>query len=220
MRYKLSPIESYLVGVLLGDGYINRYQDHSDRIGLHTTNEQFAKEFYSGLLKLATERQYLQHHRLYGAGPSLRRYGREFYVEWYGSRVCNLAEWLIARFEQNYIQLGKKRLFAFLKGFYDSEGTYEIKPKGVHRITLYNTNTHYINLVKRVLQNLDFKINLNSTQRSGWARLYMLRITGKKSLQRFFQWIQPVPNKKPASVVLPHRNALGPKYRLARDIET
>lgn len=138
-----SPTLSYILGVLLGDGYIT--EEHgTGKISLRVTDKIFAEEFRKNLEFLGF-RPYQQ--TIYPKHPNrlplneIRAYSKNFY-KWYNSipfeEVKNIAE-------QYPVE--------FIRGFFQSEGS--ITKDG--RVFLSNKNTQTINLVRNILNRLGFR---------------------------------------------------------------
>jgi len=125
----------YIIGVLLGDGYINVYKDNY-RVGLQVKSRRFAEDFSRALGKV-------------GLHPSIwvRKRGHyvvtatsKLFVEWFAKMSLSDIRTLISK-KGSYAK-------AFIKGFYDSEGT--------TRGRMSNSKREIIQLVKSALENLGF----------------------------------------------------------------
>ena len=209
--------DCYLVGVLLGDGYIAHYDHGGYRVGLHVRSKVFADEFLAALNTLRKHRVRLLQ---YKTSPSIRAYKRniktDYYVEWHGKKVYLYFSRIIERFKLNWHnkRIGKNRLFAFLKGLFDSEGTcYYASKWNIVRLTTVNTNEDVVTLASAILTHLGFnpRVYYFSHKNPKYKVRYSIVIAKRKEIKRFIQWARPLKSKRPRSSILPQLNSLGQK---------
>jgi|TARA_B100001971_G_scaffold52574_1_gene47694 intein-encoded DNA endonuclease-like protein len=203
---RLSSELSYIYGVLIGDGYLEKSK-LSNRITLQVTDKEFAREFYNVLKNWSgfepTWRESLRvccHRTKYGNLINCRSY---FYIVRLGSKQavnfvsknlkCKTKDWNIPRCIKN---TNNKIIFAFFKGLFDSEGCAIYSPKyNKGRIDL----RMYGKQVKN-LQNLLKKVGIESTVTQGKIEkqrgMYILRILRKNSIKLFAENIGFVINRK------------------------
>jgi len=181
-----SPTLAYMLGVLEGDGCVYKVQSRRV-ISLCTIDERFAFSFYRALEEL-------------GLNPRKRLHGKYYWVEaismnffdWYKSLTLEkLGEYLKSQ----------SMIIAFLRGFYESEGSYYYKwTRRLGRkyyyeaVSIGNTNKSLLKLIKRFLEEINF--NFTWTEHKG---LYQLRMYGKEKIKKFFKTITPCIKNSPSN---------------------
>ncbi len=175
---------TYILGVLLGDGYAYK-NNYNYKIGLSVSNMIFAKSFAGAITKIGLH-PHIYQRRISQKNPnwhdqySVTTSCKIFYV-WYKK--------LSPRDILTKIRDHKSFIVAFLRGFYESEGTLA---KKYSKITLFNSNPDRITLVRNLLHELNFKTTLTSIKRPNKKeefRLYVLG--GKVAGDRFLKTIKP-----------------------------
>jgi len=134
---------SYVLGVILGDGWVRCQRNPSNyTVGLNCNDKDFAEAF----------RTALQH---IGLKPRMKFRGKQWVV-W----DCNkdFAEWskslsppTIASF-----LVSNEMVKSFIRGFYDSEGSFEVtnKKQGHRGAVFYNSNLELLLLIQSLLRNM------------------------------------------------------------------
>jgi intein-encoded DNA endonuclease-like protein len=190
---------AYILGVLKGDGYV-RYdtkKQYKYFVELRVTSEEFAKSFACYLQKIGLTpalRRYNPSIGSWGRNPiySAKAYSKKF-VEWY--KKLGLEE--IRKI------VGKNREFAaaFVRGFYESEGSYYVSKKGFPVIYISNTDLSLLLLVKDFVSSLGYHLNLNkkASLTSGGKRAYCLQ-KKSKSVSELIAVIKPCIKSEPSNI--------------------
>lgn len=177
-----SPSLSYILGVLLGDGYVTQ-RNKTRTIFLTAKDEPFCVAFYEALKEI-------------GLNPNLW----QLRTKMYRVAACSVAflDWYRELALQDIGKLVIDYSEDFVRGFYDSEGSLIIW-KGKPDIRIFNTNVGILKLVKKTLINLGFETSLLISRKQELKRktLFSLRILdGKESIKGFCQLIKPsIPRK-------------------------
>lgn len=178
----------YILGVIAGDGEVKANRKSSQYIvHLHSTERIFAETFANALKKInlhpfiRTEQpKYLNAKLQYTVTAASKRF-----VIWYVSLVAGQIEkWLDV----------KKYAAAWLKGVYESEGTWvKIKHSpNCHPIQIVNTSEEVVLLSFRALQTLgiDTRISIEKREHKG-NRDLMISYIGAKQSNRFLSLTNP-----------------------------
>jgi hypothetical protein len=185
-RKKFKPISNeflaYVIGVILGDGNVSRYL-----IRLRTTTLTFNRSFAKALDKLGVKSKTIF------ASPR----------EQWNTYVCSVefATWLkkltLKKIEK-IVTTNKKNLVAFIRGFYESEGSSK-KWYNVVYIIIANSNRKLINLLKKFITILGFKTSiLKSFDKRYNSYMYHLCVLGgTQEKLRFLNLIKPCIKSKP-----------------------
>lgn len=191
-----SPALAYILGVLLGDGWI-RYSSngkyHYD-IGLAVTDRVFAESF-----KLALEQIRLNPH-IY----TYKRHSDVHYVTAPSKLFCDWYKELTLKDIEKIIATSTMQQ-EFIRGFYESEGSAFISDRVDHRygtnhltytIKINNTNKPRLQLIQRQLQDIGFNFCLSfSGVTEAGKSYYALRITRRakhnEAIKSFFDTINP-----------------------------
>jgi intein-encoded DNA endonuclease-like protein len=138
----------YVLGVLLGDGYVD-----SEKVALNCRDKEFAEAFRNALEKI-------------GLSPTIR-FGSMWnvwacsteFTKWV--KQCNVIEFV----ERNNLES------AFLRGFYDSEGSLEDSNEeyGHKAVVFYNTNIYLLKDIKRLLDRLGIHAVISRNHKKGRA---------------------------------------------------
>jgi len=169
-----SPMLSYVLGVLLGDGSVYYHKRAGTYvICLKAKEKKFVESFRKALLQIG-----LYPSKLYFDKTcwSTRAYCLPFF-SWYKS----------LRLNQIYNMVVEHPI-EFLRGFYESEGSLN---KKTGRVTIYNTNEILLKIVAKLIKQLGFDI--------GWYKykysnrfIYSLYIRGgKKQTLHFINLLKP-----------------------------
>ena len=175
---KLTSKLAYILGVIYGDGYLLNDSSNHGVVGLAVKDEDFALMF----------KEYIE--RWSGLTATLKRKGRLYRVELYSVEAYNF----LKNFELDRLLIAPKKIqCAFLKGFYDSEGSVWIENRGKGRprirIACYNTNRTLVDLIKCLLTQLDIhhrlRIKPNNQTFKNAKLLYEIIIDRRSSVKKF-----------------------------------
>lgn len=210
-KIESSETLSYIVGVLLGDGWAGKVgKKHEYRVALQTRTLCFNRSFERALAEI-------------GLNPRTFEYkikGREttFYGTFAHSKI--FVGWFKSLEFEDIENLAKKYPIDFLRGFYESEGNYQeteseekIKigkkvrgPYVVHRVNIriVNTNKKLIMLTKDLMK----KIGFHPTTIYGVKTLapqkpqYCIAVYKKGEAGKFISLINPIIKKIPIKYIL------------------
>lgn len=141
-RPKPSKELAYVIGVLYGDGNIERHGYHYD-IKLNTIDYEFADAFSKAMAKLLDKKyekpKYIgiQRGRNYGWKVT---YSSKAFYQWYRKQNLDILK--------QYIEHNKDTVAHFLRGLYDSDGSNYMCKK----ISLYNSNIELLRYVQYLLK--------------------------------------------------------------------
>jgi len=177
---------AYILGVLKGDGWINKNK-WNYRVGLSATELNFVESFAESLKQIGLNPEITlrklpnpNHHDQY----YLEANSKEFY-NWYKGLTLNDIQTLINENTEYAI--------AFLRGFYESEGNISKASKNSYRLAIYNSDKELIEFVKQLIGGLEIPTSLYSTKRDGKKREYTIRILGRaQNIKRFLSLINPI----------------------------
>ena len=176
---------AYVLGVLYGDGHVRKkVTDGNYLICLSVRSKKFAESFASSLKSI-------------NLNPSIRcklrttkinskKYARYFwitiaysrkFVKWYNS--------LTAKTLLNYVKLRNHKI-AFLKGLYESEGSFGYWKMGTSRTWIFRIvmlNRMILQLARRLLKDLGYAVCLTHNHRTETNKqLYSLEKKGIEAL--------------------------------------
>jgi len=188
-----SPSLSYILGVLDGDGGVSG----RDHIYLSTKDLEFAEEFRKalkaiGLRANVNERNYWH--------TNLKQYFREWrcyansivFVDWYNGLTQEQKEGIAQQFPGEY-----------LKGFFESEGSYVIASNSSVRVWFSNTVYELLLMVQRLLTKLGYKSRIYESKfKSYFSKQekteYKLNLLGSsEEKHEFIKKLKPVIKNKP-----------------------
>lgn len=180
-RLEYSPALSYVLGVVLGDGWVYSNK-HAYFIGLEAQDRKFCESFKAALLKI-------------GLKPST------FKADKYWRTTCSsklFYNWFNSLTSQQIKLIAKEYPVDFIRGFYESEGCFSrYKSKGYFythlSIIISNTDETLIRLAKDILEDLNFHptLNLQRTQKANWKPCWKLVLGQNKEVTRFLELINP-----------------------------
>ena len=174
---KKEPL-SYVIGVLMGDGWTYIDKRGSGYICLQQTREEFAKSFYNALMSLGlTPKMYIipKEGGDYICGNKVKSRKDQILV-----RACSRAfvEWYRSSSLEEISQIvlsSKSTAKEFVRGFYESEGTNYVSRTSRGRpywvIELTNSNLEILKLVKKAIEKIGFHFHL-SKKHNKMYRLY------------------------------------------------
>ena len=186
---------AYVLGVIKGDGCAHTIKGHqSGKVELKQIRVEFAKSFEIALKSIGfnsktfTERSHVK------SGIIYNTYGHSFkFVQWYTQLLFEDIEKLIGD-NPEFIK-------AFIKGFFESEGTNSIKPRKDSnaikwQIGIAGRNKELYELVEKLLIKLGFTFKKYCyMQGSGFCHvkkpLYILKSSDQNQNCRFIKEIAP-----------------------------
>jgi len=186
---------AYLLGSLKGDGYITiNKRTNAYIIGFQNTRKILVDNFAKSLENLGLN-PYT--HKASKSKKSFQKkeeyrviaYSKMFH-EWYSSLDMNKLKELLDT---------KEKMIAFIKGFYEAEGTI-VKTRTGFYLGFTNTNLGLLNLVQHLLKMLSFKFHLNGPYPPlglGKKNFYHLRTSKHQQVDNFINMINPDVKRRP-----------------------
>lgn len=180
---------SYLLGVLKGDGYTN-YSKKYNRciIGLQNTKFEFCKIFANALKAINLNPSFGKNKKIKGVGKHKLYYvvaNSQIFYKWYKKlSLPKLKKLLNAK--------GKKT--AFIRGFYESEGTLYKDKNKIYHMGFINTNKNLLKMTKNILEEIGFDFHLNGpyqTMGLGKKPHYRLQTARREQIKNFLKVINP-----------------------------
>ena len=174
----------YILGVLKGDGYVYKRGKRAHVVELSAISEKFVRSFANALTEIdlapSVRTRYISgyaNYRVYVVSAISKNF-----VEWYRNLDLTQIKEMIGE--------NKELATAFIRGFYESEGSCEIS-KGYPYISMCNTDLPVLLLVKDLASSLGYDLNLNKAGSTSTGKpFYRLRKCGK-SVPRFIDVIKP-----------------------------
>ncbi|MBN1215511.1 MAG: hypothetical protein JXA99_08700 [Candidatus Lokiarchaeota archaeon] len=189
----------YILGVLFGDGST---WDLGERGGieLRTTNKSFALVFYNAILNYTKEkpkyhvRTYTKHFKKENRVYKNVIYYEVFYNSVYFVRniiklfgKTTTKEWRIS--SSLYLSLGNKFCKSFIRGLFDSEGSFYIcKNRVKGTLEFSTTNKNGVECLALLLSKMGFVLNINKIRRKGFYE-YKLRAHRVEIIKKFYSEI-------------------------------
>lgn len=181
---------SYVIGVTLGDaGIYNVPSERGERLRFYmqVKNETFARSVYNALKKL-------------GLNPFMyktRKRGREYFCV--GANSTYFGRWFRRqgmKGVKRIITLGHGNTIAFIRGFYESEGSCFERPDqpGNYMISICNTDTGLLLFVKTLVQRMGFhpSVTIIKDTRKPWYKdLHRLYLYRQEEITKFLSMIDP-----------------------------
>ncbi len=177
----------YVLGVLYGDAGVYKDGAHR-RVILGVTDRVFAQSFSDALKKMG-----LNPHISEYAPPNSNRQKIYFvracsiiFYEWFKSVTLNEVEQIVSK--------SKRATMDFVRGFYESEGSYSPPTSRCNysQCRMCNTNLKLLSLVKRLVSRLGFKSKIYPRRKDSYAPRFDLHIRGGHSEnQKFLSLIKP-----------------------------
>lgn len=189
---KISKDLFYVLGVIEGDGYVERNTPF--KIALGVTDESFIKKFHSSLVLIGlTPSKKAISIEL----PKKRKHSFESKKILYRLRVYSklFSEWYWERFDYHFISHyieNENYMMNFLAGFFDSEGSLE---KNTLRAKITNTDKELLLLCQKILFNYGFHPTILQA-RGGNLSVYNLVLNRKEETKSFINKIQPCIERK------------------------
>jgi len=188
-----SPELSYILGVLDGDGSVSS----DGHIQLGVKDYKFAKEFERALKAIGLRAKVKERNNW---NKSLKRQEHGWkcqaysvvFVRWYRSLTREQKEEIVGQFPEKY-----------LKGFFESEGTYIVNTNGGVLVHFSNLNYELLLKVQRLLATLGYKSRIYETKVKGHfsgreKTAYKLNLLGSSEKKHeFIKRIKPVIKNRP-----------------------
>lgn len=148
----------YVLGVLKGDGFTCINKKHRlYTVGLMTISKKFAESFANALKKIGLRPSlYVWHPPV---SPKRKQTYRvtacsKKFVQWYRALSCEEIK--------NIVKKRKELAATFVRGFYESEGSYYLAAGKYPRITICNTQPHLLVLIKELLSQIGVDVNFRA----------------------------------------------------------
>jgi len=172
-----SPQLSYTIGVLIGDGCLNKYRGKYNLI-LNVVDGEFALSFKRALQDLGL------HPRL-NLGTPKEGERKHFRIT---AMSKTFGEWFRALSNEKVFSIATSYPLDFLRGFYESEGT-----ASQHRVCFSNTEKWKLDLTNQLIESLGFQASLYTSLRLAPAKTaYELNLLGGKGKQlEFLSLVNP-----------------------------
>lgn len=191
----LSPSLSYILGVLLGDGFVykhtvNRRKGRHDQcytVALVTKDYEFAEKFAYALREIGLHPCIFQ--------VKMKRKNPNWSDVWrIEATSVVLYKWFKNLNPSQIKQIARAYPADFIRGFYDSDGCLSQDKY----ITMHKSNKFLIELIRSLLCGFGFKTKIRIDQRQGRLPVYCIRILGGiKASKKFCELIQPsIPRKR------------------------
>jgi hypothetical protein len=183
----------YILGVLEGDGYVERYTPY--KIALGVTDESFVKEFYKALEMIGLKPS---DKAIYVEQPQHRKNSFEGRKQLYRLRVYSksFSNWYWDIFDYGFILKNifkEEYMLSFLKGMFESEGHLD---KKTLRARMGNTNKELLELCKIILENYGFHPTMILGSNEGNLPYYYLTINRRLETTSFIDKINPCIERK------------------------
>jgi len=188
-----SPELAYILGVIDGDGCVSGY----DQIVLDVKDYAFAKEFETALKAIGL-RANTRNNDYWNKDLERQYYGWQCYARsavfvcWFKGLTREQKEEIVSQFPDQY-----------LKGFFESEGTYYINTDGSVYVRFFNTNYELLLMVQRLLTLLGYASNIYERKFKGYfsgreVTAYTLSLLGSsEEKHEFIKRIKPIIKNKP-----------------------
>ncbi|MBU3905277.1 MAG: helix-turn-helix domain-containing protein [Nanoarchaeota archaeon] len=185
INFNQTPTLSYILGVISGDGSVFNYRFNKtlySKVNLGVISKEFALSFNSSLRKI-------------GFNPHMCTYkpkngNLKYIVEANSKNFVNWYKQLSSEKLYEIIYSDKENMKSFIRGFYESEGTF--RPKCCE-LRIRNTNKELILLCKNIIEKLSFKTTLTCPETTSTGKpYYSLYITGgRKQQYEFIKQVNP-----------------------------
>ena len=180
---------AYLLGVLKGDGYTN-YSEKYNRciIGLQNTRFKFCKNFADTLRAINLNPSFGKNKKLKGVGKHKLYYvvaNSQIFYKWYKK---------LSLFELKRLLNTKGKKIAFIRGFYESEGSLVKRKDKKYHLSFTNTDENLLKLVKNFLKGIGFVFHLNGPYKTiglGKKFRYHLETSKQPQIAEFIKTVNP-----------------------------
>jgi len=185
---KLTREKAYILGVMCGDGYLNRTNNDSYQVALQAIDKDFVIEFAKCIEKI------------YRIVPSVRKIKTDIpnWNDKWQARICSkeiyndiLDYALFGKYEWKIpgiiFNSSKNIKYSFLKGFFDSEGSVDKSKK----IVAVSVNELGINEVAILLLSIGIRSNIKEVTNvvDNRRRQFFINITGREFIELYNQKI-------------------------------
>lgn len=201
-KLNLSPSKNlaYVLGVCLGDGWVNKPSRQDNRIGLESTDKEFIVSFRNSLREVGLNP--------YGIGSRKRKdRSRTWFVNTSNKWFC---QWFHKLSYKDLRKLLEKNHFKkeFVRGFYESEGTFD-RNGSRWRLRIYNTDSDLLSFVGELIKELGYETRITEEKTSYIDQIFDLRVTRGTNIVKFLREINPcISRKSLTSVNLSDRRGL------------
>jgi len=182
-----SPELAYVLGVIDGDGSVGGY----NRIELEVKDKVFAKAF-AGALKAIELRANIIKNDRQNKDPKRRHH----YWFCYANSVV-FVDWYNGLTQEQREKIAKQYPLEYLRGFYESEGTYFINTSGGVNIFFSNFDYDLLLMVQKLLTLIGLKSKIYENERKTCfaeqgVTLYTLRLLGSvEEKHEFIRKLKP-----------------------------
>lgn len=172
---------SYILGVLLGDGWLYNYKNNYF-IGLDTKDYSFNKSFYDSL-------------KMINLNPNI--FGIRKGKYWRTLASSKIFYWWFRELKPRDIEnVASKYPLQFLKGFYESEGCLSINHdkrynKNYFILIMVSMDKNTMNLVKLLMERLSFHPRINLRKYKNFKPLWRLHLGIQEEIKSFIKKIKP-----------------------------
>jgi hypothetical protein len=170
-------VESYLAGVITGDGHLEK---NSNRVVLFSNNAEFARILNSLLGSLG-----------YRASAFYDKTSKEFRIAIRSKRLHHLlSDKYNIKPGAKSVEMGEPKvdkgvLRWFLAGIFDAEGWHELDKKRYHRIRLKMKNKNIVSFIYKSLRELDISARYHQ-RRDG---SFVVEVNRQKDLKKFLNLV-------------------------------
>ena len=180
----------YIIGVTLGDaGIYNVPSERGERLRFYmqVKNETFARSVYNALKKLGLN-PFMHKTRKCGRVYFCVEANSTYFGRWFRRQGLEGLKRIITSSHGNTI--------AFIRGFYESEGSCFERSNypGTYTITISNTNGGLLSFIKTLIQKMGFSptITVHKDMRKPWFRdVYRLSLRRQGEIVKFLSLIKP-----------------------------
>ena len=194
LLFEPSPALSYVLGVILGDGCVNKRKNGGYTIRLNVKDREFANSFSKAMRLIGFNTGKLLHIR--SKNPKWSdtwlscSYSKEF-GEWYNGMTL-----------KEKINLAMKFPCDFTRGVYESEGSI-VRHHGNLDLSITNTKEKGCEIIMAIKNNLPDGIKSSvSTRKNKYGKVYTLSITKNIDIRRFLAWTMPCIKTVPRSELI------------------
>jgi len=188
-----SPELAYILGVIDGDGCVSGH----DHIYLGTKDYEFAQEFRRALKAIGLRANI-------GEGSYWNKNLKRQYHKWQCYAYSTVfVRWFKGLAQEQKEGIAKQFPEQYLKGFFESEGTYFIGSDGSTNVRFSNFDYELLLKVQRLLALLGYDSNIYESKHKGYftgqeVTAYRLNLLGSsKEKHEFIKRIKPIIKNKP-----------------------
>jgi len=188
-----SPALAYVLGILDGDGNVSGY----DRTQLGVKDRVFAKAFAEALRAIGLRA------RVGKDGHWNKSLKRQYYGWQCQATSVIFVRWHNGLTRGQREEIATKYPWEYLKGFFESEGTYYISPGGSANVHFSNFNYALLLMVQRLLTALGYDSRIYEFKRKDHftgreVTVYRLRLLGSSAKKHeFIKRLNPVIKNRP-----------------------